>query len=195
MVRVLLIRHTEVAAHWKGRCYGQSDVGLSSVGRRAARSLAEDIADRVAIRIVSSPLRRARFLAGSIAWHATGRDGGDGPAKPDPRFIIEPRLAECNFGAWEGRPWSEIYAETGAAMMGMIAAPGTFRPGGDGETTYELRNRAMDWLTSLPLHEPVVVAVAHGGPIAAIRGTLAGSPAQDWPTLVPAYGEVVEIEV
>jgi broad specificity phosphatase PhoE len=39
-----------------------------------------------------------------------------------------------------------------------------------------------------------VVAVCHGGPIAAICGTLAGAPVADWPGLVPNTGEIVTLE-
>ena len=79
-------------------------------------------------------------------------------------------------------------------MMGLITAPATFRPGG-GETTFELRDRAMAWFESLNRQNDTIIAVAHGGPIAAIRGTLAGAPVHDWPSLVPGYGERVEFSV
>lgn len=137
-----------------------------------------EIADGV--HLIASPLRRARLFGGLLA-----RKAGCG-------LVIEPRLAECNFGAWEGRTWDSIYADSGSAMMGLIEAPDTFRPGG-GETTYELRDRAMAWLASVERHEGLTIAVCHGGPIAAIRGTLQGAPVRDWPSLVPAYGEQVEI--
>lgn len=182
MGRVILIRHTEVVAPWKGRCYGQLDVGLSAAGRLAARTIAADLAVDGRAVVVASPLRRARFLGGLIARTCATS------------LIVEPRLAECHFGAWEGRSWDGIYAESGNAMMGLITAPASFRPGG-GETTFELRCRAMAWFESLNGQEATIIAVAHGGPIAAIRGTLAGAPVQDWPSLVPGYGERVEFSV
>ena len=182
MGRVILIRHTEVAEHWKGRCYGQSDVGLSAAGRLAARTIAADLALDDRAFVITSPLRRARFLAALIARHCGTRS------------VADPRLAECHFGAWEGRSWDDIYADSGNAMMGFITAPATFRPGG-GETTFELRDRAMAWFESVSGQDAAVIAVAHGGPIAAIRGTLAGAPVQDWPSLVPGYGECVEFSV
>lgn len=181
MGRVVLIRHTEVAAHWKGRCYGQSEVGLSAAGRAAARSLAADLALNPGTLIVASPLRRARFLGALIA------------RRTSMQVALEPRLAECNFGTWEGRFWNDIYAGTGSAMMGLVTAPETFRPGG-GETTFDLRDRAMTWLDGVRHSERQTIAVAHGGPIAAIRGTLSGAPVQDWPALVPPYGGIVELE-
>jgi broad specificity phosphatase PhoE len=131
-----------------------------------------------------SPLRRARFLAG-----LTMRELGTAGVR------IDPRLAECHFGRWEGLAWDRIYAETGDLMMGLIQEPATFRPGGDGETTFAMRDRAMAWLEDAVRSEAeAVAAICHGGPIAAIRGTLLGLPPCDWPGLVPDYGELVTIE-
>lgn len=180
MGRLVLIRHTQVALHWKGRCYGRADAGLSSAGRLAAKAIAHSFEPREGTIVIASPLRRARFL-GVLLARKTGS-----------ALAIEPALAECHFGSWEGQPWDGIYADSGDAIMGLITAPDTFRPGG-GETTFELRDRVMAWYESLARHEADIVAVAHGGPIAALRGTLAGAPVSEWPALVPAYGEIVEL--
>ena len=185
MAVVHLVRHTAVAAHWAGRCYGQSDVGLSREGRAAARALAPQIVALGARRIYVSPLRRARFLAGLITREAASAD-----------LVIEPRLAECHFGDWEGQNWDAIFASSGDAMMGLVTAPDTFRPGVHGEPTFALRDRAMAWLgDALRMPGGPLIAVCHGGPIAAIRGTLAGAPVADWPGLVPKYAEIVTLEV
>ena len=184
MTVVHLVRHTAVARHWSGRCYGQSDVPLSREGRDAARALATEIAKLGARRLHVSPLRRARFLAGLVA-----REAGT------VELVIDPRLAECHFGAWEGCTWDAIYTESGDAMMGLVTAPDAFRPGGDGETTFAMRDRAMAWIAdAAQLEAGPIVAICHGGPIAAIRGTLSDAPVSEWPSLVPRYGEVVTVE-
>ena len=181
MRRLILIRHTQVASHWQPRCYGQSDAGLSSVGRRAARTIAANLDIPLGSVIVTSPLRRARFLGALLAPKLRGE------------LIVEPALAERDFGTWEARLWTDIYAETGSDMMGLITAPDTFRPGG-GETTTELQDRAVAWVHSLNYPDNAcVVAIAHGGPIAAIRGSLSAAPVEDWLALVPDCGEQVEI--
>lgn len=181
MAPLHLVRHTEVAAHWKGRCYGRSEAGLSRAGRDTARALVPNLLGLEPKRIVVSPRRRARFLAGLVAQ-----------ARPGLPVTVVPDLAECHFGAWEGKTWDGIYADTGDAMLGMIQDPSGFRPGGDGETTEELRARVMGWFESLDRREPVL-AIAHGGPIAALLGTLAGLPVTRWPALVPPYGALVTI--
>jgi broad specificity phosphatase PhoE len=131
------------------------------------------------MRIYASPLRRAAFLAALIA-----REAGCAP-------IVDVRLAERNFGAWERRPWSDIYAESGDAMMGMLTAPSTFRPGG-GETTEEVRDRVLRWHAALPPSGRVIV-VSHGGPIAALVGTARGLAPVDWAPLIPPCGGMVEV--
>ena len=104
---------------------------------------------------------------------------------------VEPALLERDFGAWELRTWDEIYIEVGDSMHGLIHHPATYRPP-EGETTDELRDRAMAWYDRRPLGG-LVVAVAHGGPIAAIRGTLAGKGPVDWVDLIPEPGTWVTL--
>jgi broad specificity phosphatase PhoE len=183
MAEIHLVRHTAVASHWAGRCYGQSDVGLSSEGRAAARALAVRIIALQPRRLIASPLRRARYLAGLVRREEDALD-----------VVVEPRLSECHFGDWEGQSWDAIYAATGDAMIGMLAAPSTFRPGTSGETTYEVRDRAVAWLReAASAYEGPTVAICHGGPIAAILGTLQDRPVTEWPSLVPPYGTVVSL--
>lgn len=176
---VTLIRHTAVAAHWQGRCYGVSDVGLSAAGVAAAQSLARGAANSFSgvTRLQASPLRRARFLGGLLSRQL--------------RLPLEivPALQERDFGAWEGQSWDAIYASEGDSMLGMIEAPSTFRPGG-GETTDELAQRVMRWFSGLA-HGAEILAITHGGPAAALRGTLAGISPKAWPQLIPSLGEAV----
>jgi broad specificity phosphatase PhoE len=58
-----------------------------------------------------------------------------------------------------------------------------------------MRDRAMAWLEDVRIGPSPALAICHGGPIAAIRGTLSASPVADWPGLVPRYGEVVTVEL
>jgi broad specificity phosphatase PhoE len=181
---VHLVRHTAVAQHWSGRCYGQSDVALSREGREAAKVLAASIAAAGVSRLYVSPLRRARFLGGLVLRENPGLE-----------MMVDPRLKECHFGTWEGSTWDAIHAESGDAMMGLVRAPGSFRPGLNGETTYDMRDRVMAWLDDAIKDGNAVLAICHGGPIAAIRGTISGATPEAWPALVPRYGETVTLDV
>ena len=181
MVKVLLVRHLPVSVRWSRRCYGRSDAGLDRAAMLGCEALVRSLRAFEPDLIVSSPLRRARWLAGHVARNSATL------------LTIDTRLRELDFGTWEGRRWDDIWRETGAAMNGLIDDPSTFRPGG-GETTFDVRDRAMAVMPELAGRRRVLV-VCHGGPIAAIRGTLGDMPVRDWPSLVPRTGEGVEIDL
>jgi broad specificity phosphatase PhoE len=175
---VRLVRHTAIALAWKGRCYGASDVPLSRAGKADAIRLAAELAAAEPHWVLHSGLMRTRFLAKRIAAHAGC------PLHEDSGW------RERDFGAWEGRTWTEIYRTSGDAMDGMINAPGEFRPG-CGETTSELADRATAAYERLPGGNGVVVT--HGGPIAALIGRRQNLPVTDWLTLVPPWGSLIVV--
>ena len=177
MRRLLLLRHTAAAPRWRGVCYGRRDVGLGLEGREAARRLAEAVPVERFDRVFASPARRARLLGGLLA------------RRRGVALEIDARLAERDFGAWEGVAWDAIWQAEGDSMDGVLDAPDRFRPGG-GETTAELAARAVAWLHGLPA-ACAVLAVTHGGPIGALAGTLRGDEPRAWLAHVPAPGEGV----
>lgn len=179
---LILVRHPPVAKAWAGRCYGQSDMGLSRQGQAMVRSLLEDLAALRPDVILHSDMRRTRALALPLAR----------------RLRIDPSAAplwrERHFGAWEGQTWNAIYRATGNMMDGMIDDPHGFRPGATGETTSELLARVQQALEQLPRHGRILL-VSHGGPIAAARlvqvgGEIAGLAAQ----IIP-QGKFVELTI
>ncbi len=165
---------------YQGVCYGRSDVELSDEGRRQSHALAEELAALPITHLVHSGLARTKWLAELIA------------AKAAIAACVAPGLVEFNFGGWELRPWQDIFAEIGEAMNDLTRSPATFRPP-SGETVHEMRDRVLAWYRELP-EEGLIVAVAHGGTIAALRGALAGVPEIEWPALIPSYGERIELE-
>jgi broad specificity phosphatase PhoE len=176
---LILIRHARVADCYRGICYGRSNVALGPEGIKESDTLAEIISGWPIRHLITSGAARARALAERIA-ERTGL-----------AMTIEPALLERDFGAWEMRSWDAIYQEVGDALSGLIHEPETFRPPG-GETTGELRVRVLSWYERRP-RSGLTVVVAHGGPIAAIRGTLAGKAPVDWVTLIPEPGEWITL--
>jgi len=175
---ITLVRHTEVALHWRGRCYGVSDVSLSRAGLATIRPLAQELAALRPDWVIHSDLTRTRHLAVAIARTA-------GCA-----ILADPAWRERDFGTWEGQSWNAIYRASGNAMDGMIEAPGTFRPGG-GETTLELGERIMNAWRFLPTGRGVVIT--HGGPIAALLGQTRGLTPRAWLDLVPPVGTAISV--
>jgi len=177
--QILLVRHCEVGPEWRGLCYGQSDVGLSPEGERHSRKLAAQLAAWPITHLFHSGLARTSFLADLLA------------ARVGVSAIQDTDLRERDFGAWELRPWDDIYAEVGRAMDGLFFDPSGYAPPG-GETTAALRDRVLHWYELLP-SEGLIVAITHGGAIAALRGALMDWPAARWPEFVPAYGSITAV--
>jgi len=182
--RILLVRHAEIEESYRVRCYGASDVPLSEQGRRDSQR----IADELAVMLADAPVRyllhsgmsRTREMAELIA------------TKLNLPMIVDSRLAELNFGIWELQPWDLIHATTGEAMVRLVDEPDTFCPEG-GETIHAMRDRMLAWHRELPA-EGLIIAISHGGPIAALRGTLAGLTVGEWLALIPKHGTIVSIE-
>jgi len=177
--RILLVRHCEAGPDYQGLCYGQSDVGLSPEGEAHSIRIAEQLAGWPITHLFHSGLRRTCFLAESVA------------SKVGIPAIADTDLRERDFGTWELRPWDEIYAEVGRAMDGLLLDPANYAPPG-GETTLALRDRVHRWYRRLP-PEGLVVAITHGGPIAALRGALRSLTVDHWPELIPACGSIIEL--
>ena len=57
-----------------------------------------------------------------------------------------------------------------------------------------MRDRVLGWLKDLP-RDGVTVAVTHGGPIAALLGTLRDLPVSEWVDLIAPPGAWVEIDL
>ena len=99
MTQIFLIRHGEAEGNLYRRAQGQTDSPLTAKGREQAASLAPRFAEVPLDAAYASDLCRAR----DTALAAVG--GRDVPV------VIEPRLREMGFGAWENRPWGEINRE------------------------------------------------------------------------------------
>ncbi len=177
---LILVRHARVAACYHGVCYGRTDVELGPEGLAESERLAEIMSALPIRHLITSGAARTRVLAERIG------------ARTGLTMTIELALLERNFGEWELRSWDAIYQEVGDAINGLIDEPETFRPPG-GETTGELRDRVVSWYERRP-RTGLTVVVAHGGPIAAIRGTLAGKAPVDWVRLIPQPGSWVRLK-
>jgi len=163
MHRLTLIRHALTDWNVSGQFQGQSDVALSEQGRKQARRLARHVRGLEPDALVySSPLGRARETA-EIAF-------------PDREIRLDPRLAELDFGAFEGA--TQQQNEQRSEWAWWIADPYE-RPAPGGESYRQLRERAVAWMEALdgPEH---VVAVSHSGTIQMLLAHVLGVERPRW---------------
>jgi probable phosphoglycerate mutase len=143
-MQIALLRHGPTEWNASGRIQGHTDIPLSEAGLAKMAALRLPIA---ANRIYSSPMLRARQTAEAL--------GLSGP-------VLDARLMEQNWGAWEGLTRDEILSRHGADAFVKAGLGEAFRPG-NGETTGELHDRVAAFLRDAAREDSDAVAVAHLG--------------------------------
>ena len=157
MTLLALLRHGDTAWSREGRIQGRTDTVLDVQGRLAltTRRLPARFAHW---QLCSSPLQRCRQTAELVA------------RVPD---RVESRLAEMQWGVWEGRKLQELRAELGDAMTRNEARGLDFTPKG-GESPRQVLARVRPWLAVVGAAEAPVVAVTHRGVIRVILALACG---------------------
>ena len=163
----LLGRHGATAYSLEKRFSGSggADPALAPIGEQQAEALAREIAARGGVdAIVSSPLLRTLQTAERVA-HATGAS-----------IDIEPGIAECAFGEWDGFTFAEVNERWPVELAAWLASTDVAPPGG--ESFAECRDRVdrarRDLLTR---HAGQRVAViSHVTPIKLMTGICVDAP-------------------
>jgi probable phosphoglycerate mutase len=93
---IYLVRHGETEWALSGRHTGRTDIPLTAKGEEAARALAARLADRPFAAVWSSPSQRAMRTCALAGFEA--------------RRVVDPDLAEWDYGAYEGITTREILA-------------------------------------------------------------------------------------
>ena len=164
-----LIRHPPPLID-AGVCYGRLDVAAEKGAALVARLRGELPAG---LPVWSSPLRRCRALAEAL--HQAP--------------LLDERLAEMDFGAWEGRPWDAVpraELDAWAADVGGYAPPG-------GESPRAVQQRALAFVAELTVPEAVVVT--HAGVIRMLLAHWRDLPPERWRELQFAYGSCTRVRV
>jgi broad specificity phosphatase PhoE len=165
-VTLYYVRHGETDWNLAQRYQGQRDIPLNATGRaQAARNgaILEEVLGAAAAGLdyVASPLLRARETMEIIR----GRMGLAPGA-----YRTDPRLAEVNYGHWEGHLWSELPSLDPEGFAARRADMWGWQPRG-GESYRMLSERVAGWLDSV---ERDAVVVAHGGVMRVLRGLIEG---------------------
>jgi alpha-ribazole phosphatase len=156
-MRIALVRHPRPAIK-PGRCYGRLDLALAPEGEAALPGIAARLAGFPAAAIWSSPARRCCIVAAALA---AGRNLAP---------CLDPRLAELDFGAWEGMAWEDVPRP---ALDAWAAAPLGFAPPG-GETGAALVARVGAVHAALRKAARSCIVVSHGGPLKLLAAMLRG---------------------
>lgn len=155
---VLLVRHGRTAVNAQGRLSGRHDPDLDELGERQARAVAEAVRASTlgrTVTVVTSPLIRCVRTAEMVALTCRG-DATQ--LTPDDRFV------ELDYGEWDGRPLSEVPAESWRRWR---EDPDFAPPGGETLTSVTARVSAgvSDWVSRHP--GEVLVVASHVTPIKA----------------------------
>jgi len=176
-VELWLWRHPR-AQGAAGRCIGHTDL---PVDRRRAKRLAHRIrcvARREGLpRIVwTSPLQRCHAVGQWLrrwSW----------------RHHVDARLAELDFGRWDGRPWTQIAPQDVVAWEADFAR---HRVGG-GESLQQLIERQRGFIAQVADEAQPLLVVAHAGWMQALRWTPPNAvlpQIHQWPS-PPRHGELL----
>lgn len=102
MATVLIVRHGRTTANATGVLAGRTPgVLLDATGHEQAARTAERLAVVPLVAVVTSPMERCRETAQAIL------DRQD----PTPPTLVDERVTECDYGAWQNRPLAELAKE------------------------------------------------------------------------------------
>jgi alpha-ribazole phosphatase len=181
-MRLWLVRHAQVLLA-PGTCYGALDVAADrEATQQSAAALAGVLPANARIR--TSPLQRCEQLAQALRG-----------LRPDLTLQTDDRLQEMNFGAWEGRRWSDITRSDIDAWMADFAGHAV---GGHGESVRAVMARVAQAFDELPATSPTVW-ITHAGIIRAAQlvasGTREVTRADQWPPEGVACGQWRTLEL
>jgi alpha-ribazole phosphatase len=174
-----LLRHGEVEGGRRFR--GSTDDPLSAAGwdqlwESAQRHGPWD-------RVVSSPLRRCREFAAQLAERLQ---------KP---LEIEPRLAELDFGEWEGLSFEELRATAPDALQRFVSDPFQHPPPG-AESLPGFKRRTLEALADLAQNaEGRALAVTHGGVIRMLLCHVRNWPEQRFQEIDVGYAALFRLRL
>jgi broad specificity phosphatase PhoE len=135
------MRHGETAWSLNGRHTGATDIPLTDNGRRLAERLRPVLAKEAFALVLVSPMRRAR---------ETCELAGLGNSA-----VIDPDLAEWNYGAYEGLTLEQIFEEAPGWLIFRDGCPG-------GESPEQISARVDRVIARARAVEGDVALFAHG---------------------------------
>ncbi|HEY8356529.1 MAG TPA: histidine phosphatase family protein [Ramlibacter sp.] len=175
-MRLWLARHARPLVA-PGTCYGAGEVMADAAHTlESAALLAQVLPPALPVR--TSPRLRCTALADALAQ-----------LRPDLHPAPDARLAEMDFGSWEGRSWDAI----GQAAIDTWTADFARHRCGGGESVSDLLARVAQALAEACDGRRDMLWITHAGVARAVRVLTAPPMALDaaaWPREGPAFGAV-----
>lgn len=180
-MRLWLVRHARPLVE-PGLCYGALEVEADPAQTAAvARELAGALPR--SLELLASPRRRCVHLAQALS-----------ALRPDLAWRVDQRLAEMDFGRWEGRRWDDLDRCELDAWSGDFA---NYRTGGCGESSALFLGRVGQLLDEAILAGRDQAWITHGGVYKALllrQNGVGTAAASDWPGASLAWGQVCRFE-
>ena len=155
-MNVFAIRHGETAWSLSGQHTGTTDIPLTDNGRRLAERLRPVLAKEAFALVLCSPMQRAR---------ETCKLAGLGD-----RAVIDPDLAEWNYGRYEGLTTKQIHEGAPGWLIFQAGCPG-------GETPDEVGARGDRVIARARATSGDVALFAHGHVLRVLAARWIGLPA------------------
>jgi broad specificity phosphatase PhoE len=156
--RLLLVRHAATPA--VRRAAFPLDESLDAGGRTEAGTLAGGLGRLDGC--LASPARRTLETAAAAGL--------------DP--VVEPALAECDFGTWAGRSLAQVHADDPEAVAAWMSDPRFAGHGGESLAT--LADRVASWLAEQASLDGRAAAITHGGVVRAAVIAALGAPLESF---------------
>jgi broad specificity phosphatase PhoE len=184
---ILLARHGQTDFNAPPvRIQGTLDPPLNDLGRAQAAQLADLVAGEGLAALYSSDMLRARETAGIVA------------ARVGLEPVVEPRVRECAWGAWEGMLVDDIAREQPELWQAWLDAGESFRfpsaPGKPGESLAEHMARTAEALDEIGRGPLPALVVCHGGTIRVALASRDPRGLDAYHEFRPRNGELVRFE-
>lgn len=186
MLQLYIVRHGQTKWNVEGKFQGWSGAPLTTKGLHQVRRLKR--------RLRGIPFKRA-YISPLPRTHRTAQILLENRGTPQ---ILEPRLKEIHFGAWEGKTLQEIAKEDLQQASNFQEAPDKYEPS-TGENFHEVQTRVISAVEDILSHHQDVplLIVSHGCASKLMLSHFEGRPLRNlWhpPKLKAASLSLVEVK-
>jgi broad specificity phosphatase PhoE len=169
MTTLHLVRHGETAFNRDGKGLGRADVPLTSLGERQAQAVAMAFAGMPVVRILSSPLVRARRVAEAIS------------AATEAPMEVREALTEMDVGETEGLDFAHMRTRFPEFMREWSGPHAVDTPLPGGESLRDVAERLAPVIAELQLIEAgEVVVCSHNFVLKALLCSLLDVPLENF---------------